>query len=113
MARRSGAPTARAWARSPSPSFARRAGSTYFFEGSDDTHGDELWRSDGTSAGTFLLKDIFPGAGSSRPYAFTELNGTMFFTANDGVHGWELWKSDGTVAGTVLFKDFHPGPESS
>jgi ELWxxDGT repeat protein len=90
-----------------------RAGSTYFFEGSDDTHGDELWRSDGTSAGTFLLKDIFPGAESSRPYAFTELNGTMFFTANDGVHGWELWKSDGTVAGTVLFKDFHPGPESS
>jgi ELWxxDGT repeat protein len=62
---------------------------TLFFSTSDGVHGEELWRSDGTSAD--LIKDINSGAGSSNPRSLTNVNGTMFFTANDGAHGEELW----------------------
>ena len=84
-----------------------------FFVAQDETNGAELWKSDGTSAGTVMLKDINSGSGS----AFTEdssmvaINGTLFFAADDGIYGDELWKSDGTTAGTVMVKDIEPGSE--
>ncbi len=81
------------------------------FIANDGVHGEELWKSDGTSGGTALLKDIETGsAGYLSNYpGFTELDGTLFFSANDGVYGKELWKSDGTEAGTVLVKDIDTG----
>src|SRR5262249_27563073 len=82
---------------------------TLFFTASDGSHGQELWKSDGTAAGTVLVKDINPGSNGSNPTSLTNVNGTLFFTANDGSHGQELWKSDGTAAGTVMVKDINPG----
>ena len=38
-----------------------------YFSATDPAHGDELWRSDGTAAGTALVKDIHPGAAKSSP----------------------------------------------
>jgi ELWxxDGT repeat protein len=73
----------------------------------------ELWRSDGTDAGTVLLKDIRPGADASNPSQLVNLNGTVFFSADDGAGGRELWKSDGTEAGTVRVKDIVPGAAGS
>jgi ELWxxDGT repeat protein len=84
-------------------------GQRLFFSAADNQHGGELWTSDGTASGTFLLKDINAGPASSYPHSFTDFNGTLFFTACDLVHGPELWKSDGTPAGTVLVKDTYPG----
>jgi ELWxxDGT repeat protein len=84
-----------------------------------DGHGQELWRSDGTAAGTTLLKDINPGQASSQPGSLTAMQGTGFqgilFGARDGDygHGYELWKSDGTPEGTTLVKDIHPGQKDS
>jgi ELWxxDGT repeat protein len=72
-------------------------------------YGRELWRSDGTEAGTILVRDIRPGGGGSDPYELTDVGGTLYFTANDGSTDYELWKSDGTEAGTVLVKDIRPG----
>jgi ELWxxDGT repeat protein len=69
----------------------------------------ELWKSDGTEAGTVLVKDINPGINSSCPRHFVNINGELFFTTDDGVHGDELWNSDGTEAGTVLVKDINLG----
>ena len=44
----------------------------------------ELWRSDGSAGGTFLVKDINPGPNGSLPVALTNLGGTLYFAANDG-----------------------------
>ena len=63
--------------------------------------GSELWKSDGTAAGTVLVKDINPGSAWSYPDNLTNVNGTLFFTANDGSGTSRLWQSDGTAAGTV------------
>ena len=83
-------------------------GTTLFFYANDGMSGFELWKSDGTEAGTVLVKDI-NGGGDSYPGNFTVLGTTMYFVANDGV-GSELWKSDGTAAGTVLAKDSSGSP---
>ena len=102
-------------AASADPSQLIDVNGTLFFVASTPTTGVELWKSDGTVAGTVLVKDIRPGIASSfAGYNFfatelTNVNGTLFFTANDGINGFELWKSDGTAAGTVLVKDINPG----
>ena len=88
-------------------------GSNAFFFADDGISGVELWRTDGTDAGTHMVRDIHPGPGSSLPTALTRLGRTLFFAADDGTHGVELWKSDGTTAGTVLVKDIRPGPDNA
>src|SRR5438876_992683 len=54
---------------------------TLFFSANDGVNGTELWKSDGTDAGTVMVKDINPGAGSSSPGAMANLNGTLLFFA--------------------------------
>jgi len=90
---------------------AVEVGNFVFFAASDGTVGRELWKSDGTPAGTTLVKDIHPGPLDSDPQWLTNVNGTLFFVANDGVHGFELWRSDGTAAGTTLVKDIYVVPD--
>lgn len=87
-------------------------GSMIYFTADDGVHGRELWVSDGSSAGTQLLSDIFPGNndGVGYSYMFPMLNSsTILFSANDGVHGTELWETDGTSAGTQMVSDIFPG----
>jgi ELWxxDGT repeat protein len=86
---------------------------TLYFRAGDKIHGDELWKSDGTDAGTVLVKDINPGKSdfpfSSSPGELTAINNDLYFIAEDGLRGRELWKSDGTTAGTFLVKDIRDG----
>lgn len=76
-------------------------------------HGAELWRTDGTTAGTYLVKDIHLGPGSSGLTNLTPLGTHVYFEADDGVVGDELWRSDGTEAGTTLVVDINLGEEGS
>jgi ELWxxDGT repeat protein len=88
-----------------------------YFIAHDSDRGSELWRSDGTVAGTRLVADIRPGAEGSNVEWLTEHKGRIWFAADDGQHGGALWHTDGTPAGTVLAidpvpsSDSHPGPE--
>ncbi|MCF6130768.1 ELWxxDGT repeat protein [Flavobacterium wongokense] len=89
---------------SSDPDFSTALGTISLFIASDNINGRELWKTDGTAAGTVLVKDINPGTASSYPNNFMVLGGNAYFCANDGVNGNELWKSDGTAAGTQLVK---------
>jgi ELWxxDGT repeat protein len=91
-------------------------GDQIFFHSWTAEHGMELWKSDGTEAGTVLVKDINPGAAHSMAVyesRLTAVGDILFFAANDGVHGRELWRSDGTEQGTYMVKDIRPGSASS
>ncbi len=103
-----------------------RLGELLVFAADDGIRGTELWRSDGTATGTFLLRDIRPDevvdpSGSlasrappgARPTEFFVSGSTLYFSADDGVVGRELWRTDGTAAGTVLVSDIAVGPDGS
>ena len=89
-------------------------GTLVVFRGYDPITGYELWVSNGSSAGTTLLKDISPGGASSYPYNITKTASNLaYFQAYTETTGYELWKTDGTTAGTVLVKDINPGTSDS
>ena len=74
------------------------AGATVYFRANDGVTGIELWKSDGTEAGTNLVKDIRPGSAGADAANMTNVGGTLYFGAFDSATGYELWKSDGTEA---------------
>ncbi|HEY8657667.1 MAG TPA: T9SS type A sorting domain-containing protein [Hanamia sp.] len=88
-------------------------GTYLLFDVKTVAEGNELWRSDGTSANTFLLKDIYTGPLSSNPNKFFPFNSMVLFAATDATHGEEIWKTDGTAGGIVLLKDIYAGVDSS
>ncbi len=75
-------------------------GTTRFFTASDPMHGRELWKSDGTPAGTVLVADITPGGEDSSLSYFTLAHGSLYFVVNGSISGERLWRSDGTAEGT-------------
>ncbi len=86
---------------------------TLMFTAKGGGKGFELWRSDGTVAGTKRVKDINPGGAGSVPGSMVAINGLLYFNASDGVSGHELWVSDGTAIGTHLVKNINPGAADS
>jgi ELWxxDGT repeat protein len=84
-----------------------------YFGGSDEA-GRELWRSDGTHEGTWLVKDIrTDGTLSSSPGELLFDSGQLYFTANDGHHGNELWVTDVSSEDPRLVVDLFPGSAHS
>jgi ELWxxDGT repeat protein len=81
------------------------------FVASDGVHGYELWVTDGTPSGTWMVRDIRPGPQSSWPDRFFSVDGRIFFSADDGLHGRELWRID--AEGPRLVADLEPGPFGS
>ncbi len=98
------------------PNFRTLFKNKVYFVASNGTtlNGSEVWVTDGTTAGTVMLKDINPGAANGAPNSFTPMNAnTMIFSATTANEGAELWKTDGTEAGTVLVKDITLGSSTS
>jgi ELWxxDGT repeat protein len=93
-----------------SPASLTVVGSTLFFvvdAGTSGSPNQQLWSSNGTAAGTALVRDLNPN-GSDAPTSLTNFNGVLFFTANDGI-GTKLWRSDGTALGTVAISNAFTG----
>jgi len=69
---------------------------TLFFRGHSVATGHELWQSDGTVAGTSIVRDLRAGAKSSTISELVSFNGMLLFNANG-----DLFRTNGTSAGTV------------
>jgi len=87
-------------------------GKVYFAENSGN-FGRELWRTDGTAAGTVMVTEIYPGTGSAFPsghvnYNPVIFNGLLYFPAQTAQYGPELWATDGTSGGTFMVYDSNP-----
>ena len=80
-------------------------GNTLLFRIGRDEEGVELWRTDGTSDGTQLVKDLFPNTPDSDPHSFLSLGDRFLFfaryrpTPQQSFDNW-LFVSDGTSEGT-------------
>ncbi len=82
-------------------------GIVYFTATNPDTRFKDLWKTNGTSAGTVqITNNLFP-------FRLTNCNGILYFVAYTAATGFELFKSDGTAAGTQLVKDILSGFEGS
>jgi ELWxxDGT repeat protein len=91
---------------SSSPNDFHRAGGWTVFIASTPGEGDELWRTDGTAAGTTLVKDLEPGPLGSDVRCMVERGGDVYFVAHiarmeDFPSELALWRSNGTPEGTV------------
>ncbi len=95
------------------PQYLFGQGATVYFTADDGVHGEEIWRSNGTSDGTSMIKDIYQGSNGSKPSSFNLLGYMFVFSANDGVHGRELWRSYGTAGTTKMVRDIAEGKKDS
>ncbi|MBK9399967.1 MAG: T9SS type A sorting domain-containing protein [Bacteroidetes bacterium] len=99
------------------PSTSLQLNGKLIFSAYDATHGRELWCTDGTTQGTFMLKDIWPGNGSGIAdyFDYTAIvhNNMVYFRGNDSLHGVELWRTDGTPQGTYMVADLVNGTAGS
>lgn len=89
-----------------SPRFS--PGARFVFAAHDGPHGPEPWVSDGTPAGTRLLRDLCPGPCAGIEALGLAHGGRVWFTGTDGAVGRELWATDG--ARVDLVRDVCPGP---
>ncbi len=104
-----------------SPRFRREAvielnGELYFLGLGSGSNGAGLWKTDGTQAGTVLVRGGFgfeSWFGSGTSPQLVQMGSFVYWAASDPDHGEELWRSDGTPEGTLLVADLQPGPASS
>ena len=106
-----------------------RVGRKVFFKGNESdkngvTHGEELWVTDGTEAGTYLVKDINIEPDKAKGDGQSTLNPALchlqnfynekvFFKAWSLESGNEPWASDGTEEGTYEIFNTNPAKNAN
>ncbi|MET0403762.1 MAG: hypothetical protein ABW123_15235, partial [Cystobacter sp.] len=81
---------------------------TLFFPADGSSAGTGLWKSDGTDAGTVLVKVLTSDSWRIHYQCLVAVEDELFFSVYLAGGSYVLWKSDGTEAGTVVVKDFGP-----
>lgn len=74
----------------------------YLFASSDSLTGTELGISDGTVAGTRMIKDFIKGEQGLHPEWMTLFKNRVFFVGRDSLFRAEVWSTDGSDTGTRL-----------
>lgn len=98
---------------SSKPASFKALGNDVLFRADDGVNGFELWATDGTVAGTRLVKDFdAAGSGSPEPGEGAVLGGELYFGIQSTALAEELWKTDGTTAGTVAVADIDPNGQA-
>ena len=72
-----------------------------FFLADNGVTGTQIWKTDGTSAGTVQVTD---NLGNYRIINLTPAGGLIFFLAEETEDSWSLWTTDGTLNGTQRIK---------
>lgn len=99
------------------PELLGKLGNILFFTADDGINGRELWRTDGTEMGTYMVKDITPGPGSTTFYTngyknnHPTLNNKLYFSIRNRSYSAssDIWITDGTELGTVEYiVNYHP-----
>ncbi len=76
-------------------------------ENSEPYETTALWKSDGTTTGTVMLKDFNNTDAEQEGLAqMVVMGGNLYFRGFDETHGYQIWKSDGTPEGTVKVTNF-------
>ena len=83
-----------------------QAGTNVYFSADDADHGNEIWRTDGTSKNTAMLGDLTTGKAGTNASLIGEVNKALVFSRAIK-HGAALMISDGTANGT---KQLWQGP---
>ncbi|MHA7632043.1 hypothetical protein [Corallococcus sp. M7] len=100
----------------PRPDLLTDVAGTLYFVVQEEDQRIALWKSDGTTAGTVVVKAFAPTnalLGGLRITGMTPLGSRLFFHLFEPELGWELWTSDGTPEGTRPVVDLNPGPADS
>src|SRR5690606_37617406 len=66
--------------------------------------GEEIWTSDGTNAGTYLLKDISPGTSSSDLQNVVGFKGKTIIVGIDSIFNSKLYVHDKVTKTTTLIQ---------
>jgi ELWxxDGT repeat protein len=92
----------------------KNIGGTIYFIGYSSEFQGELWKTDGTFAGTVMVKDI--SVNNTNPFRqstihkiFNKIGNNVYFSANDGLNGIELWKTSELTGNTEMIADINVG----
>lgn len=93
----------------PSLPYSAIVGNTLYFIGNDVTHGNELWKTDGTEIGTVLVKDIYTGNQGSQQVFYAVYKDQLYFKAYNPEIREEIWRTDSTEGAKLILGDPCPG----
>jgi len=89
------------------PEFFCEYNGLLYFSAAGPAGGEELWRTNGSTA--VQLTTILPPDGGSSPGNLAVFNGDLYFSAYDGAAGNELWRYSSATNTASLVADIRPG----
>ncbi|MBX7243081.1 MAG: T9SS type A sorting domain-containing protein [Bacteroidia bacterium] len=93
------------------PRYFTDVNGTVYFSAETSALGRELYKTNGTSAGTSVT-NLNPGAAGSDPKGLIHYNGKLYFWGENPTNGREVWKADPAGGTVTLLKNVGSGGNS-